>query len=394
MLKSGWSTILSYGIAVVASSVALLAGLFIRPVMGETPFLLFIGAVMISTWYGGLGPGMLAIALSVLSSSYFLVPPIAALDMSDWNDTVHLGIFIIVALLISSLHSRIRCARAEAEQLARSNQVLLLSERQARADAEASTRVRDDFLAMVSHELRNPLHSIVGWLAILRRSGVSDVGTAAHALGVIERNVNIQKLLIEDLLDLSQIASGKLRIDAAPVDMLQVVSAAVESIQPSAAEKKIRVTVDHDPSVRLVPGDAGRLHQVTWNLLSNAVKFTPVGGSVIVRLGSVDGKLQLSVSDTGMGIPADFLPRIFDRFSQSEEQNARRFGGLGLGLSISRHLVELHGGSIEVASNGPGGGSTFIIELPLMRVDRSKCDAFLLNHPSGSSHLESESLSA
>lgn len=394
MLKSAWSTILSYGIAVISPLVALMIELLIRPVMGETPFLLFVGAVMISSWYGGLGPGMLAIALSVLASTYFLVPPIATLDMSDWNDTVHLGIFIIVASLISSLHSRIRSARAEAEQLARSNQVLLLSERQARADAEASTRVRDDFLAMVSHELRNPLNSIAGWLAILRRSGVSDVGNAEHALGVIERNVNIQKLLIEDLLDLSQIAAGKLRIGAAPVDMLQVVSAAVESIQPSAREKEIRVTVDHDPSVGLVSGDAGRLHQVTWNLLSNAVKFTPVGGSVMVRLGSVDGRLQLSVSDTGMGIPADFLPRIFDRFSQSEEQNARRFGGLGLGLSISRHLVELHCGSIEVASNGPSGGSTFIIVLPLLQVERSKCDASLLKHPRGNSHLVSESVSA
>lgn len=365
------SSIFPNGIAVISVSVALLLDLSIRPVTTEIPFLLFVGAVMISTWYGGLRPGLIAIALSVLACTFFHLPPIAALDISDFDDTIRLGIFIIVALLISSLHSRIRSARGEAELLARSIQVLLLSERQARAEAEASTRVRDDFLAMVSHELRSPLNSIAGWLAILRKSGMTDVVNVERALDVIERNVNMQKVLIGDLSDVSQIAIGKLRVNASLVDMSKVVGAAIDTVRPSADEKRIRLSVHFDPAVGLVYGDADRLQQMTWNLLSNAVKFTPIGGSVIVELRILSNELDLLVSDTGIGIHSDFLPRIFEPFSQSEEQNARQFGGLGLGLSITQHLVELHRGTIQALSNGDGQGSTFIVKLPLFQVDQA-----------------------
>ena len=239
---------------------------------------------------------------------------------------------------------------------------LLQSERQARAAAEAANLSKDEFLAMVSHELRTPLNAMLGWGRLLR-SGTLDEPRRARALEAIERNAQAQSQLIEDLLDVSRIVSGKLKLDVAPVDLAAVVEAALDTVRPALESKGIDLTCEIAAELPRVMGDASRLQQVAWNLLSNAVKFTPRGGSIAVNLGTRGAHLELSVSDTGHGIRPSMLRFIFETFRQADTSTTRSFGGLGLGLSISRHLVELHGGSIEAQSDGEGRGATFRVLL-------------------------------
>jgi hypothetical protein len=346
---------------------------------------------MTSSWYGGLGPGFFAMALSVLATP--LLPQTPPLETLDLSDTMPLFVFVAVAILISGLHSRVRAARMQAEQLAAANQSLFLSERQARAEAEASTRIRDEFLAMVSHELRNPLNSISGWVSLMRTTNGTDAATVTHALSVIERNVRMQKVLVEDLVDFSQMRVGKLRINDLPVDMLRVVNAAIEAMRPGAEQKRVRISVEFKCRMGFVRGDADRLEQVLSNLLSNALKFTAAGGCICVKLDSVDDQLELTVSDSGIGIPANFLPLVFERFSQLDEENSCRFGGLGLGLSIARQLVELHRGTIQALSPGEGRGSAFIVRLPKLRVEEG-FDRQLIDEPFAKTDLAQQSASA
>ncbi|HWQ34304.1 MAG TPA: ATP-binding protein [Blastocatellia bacterium] len=241
---------------------------------------------------------------------------------------------------------------------------LLAREQELRRAAEEASRLKDEFLATVSHELRTPLNHMLGWVVMLR-SGRLAPDQAAEALATIERNARAQNRLIEDLLDVSRIITGRLRLDLQPVAIAQVVEAAVASAQPAAAAKGIVLVNDADPASGTVRGDADRLQQVVWNLLSNAIRFTPAGGSVIVRLAREDTQVRLTVSDTGEGISPEFLPFVFDRFSQADGSYRRKHGGLGLGLAIVRHLVELHGGEVSVESAGPGCGATFTVTLPL-----------------------------
>jgi PAS domain S-box-containing protein len=241
---------------------------------------------------------------------------------------------------------------------------LLGREQAARKQAEEANLAKDEFLATLSHELRTPLNAIYGWTRLLR-SGKLDEIASAQALEVIERNVGAQKQLIADLLDVSGIVSGKLHLDMQPVDLLQIVQDAVKAITPAAATKKIALDLSSKGSAGLIWGDAGRLQQVVWNLLSNAVKFTPEEGTVEVHLESVDASVRIVFKDSGQGIRAEFLPFIFDRFRQADSSRTRKHGGLGLGLAIVRHLVELHGGSIKAQSDGEGLGSSFTVELPL-----------------------------
>jgi signal transduction histidine kinase/CheY-like chemotaxis protein len=240
----------------------------------------------------------------------------------------------------------------------------LAREHVARADAEVANRMKDEFLANVSHELRTPLNAILGWAHILR-TGRPDEATLAHGVEVIERNAQTQAKLIEDILDASRAITGTLSIGRASVDLGAVINAAADSVRLGAQSKGIALTVILDPNARHVVGDAGRLQQAVWNVLANAVKFTHRGGKVEVRLARTDGHAQIKVTDTGEGIPADFLPFIFERFRQGDPTISRRHGGLGLGLTIVRHLVELHGGSVRADSAGEGYGATFVIELPL-----------------------------
>ena len=243
-------------------------------------------------------------------------------------------------------------------------QALLEAERAARAEAELAGRMKDDFLATLSHELRTPLNAIVGWTGILRGPGV-DADDYAEGLAVIDRNARAQTQIIEDILDMSRIVSGKLRLDVQRVDLAALVKAGADTVQPAADAKGVRLQVLLDPLVGPVTGDPGRLHQVFWNLLSNAVKFTPRGGKVQAMLERVNSHLEVSVADTGEGIDPAFLPHVFDRFRQQDSSTTRRHGGLGLGLAIVKQLVELHGGSVRVKSPGKGRGSTFVVALPL-----------------------------
>ena len=249
--------------------------------------------------------------------------------------------------------------RAEAER-----EALLQREKVLRAEAESANRLKDEFLATLSHELRTPLTAVLGWARLLR-SGALDEASSARALEAVERNAEAQRQLIEDVLDVSRIVAGKFRLDVRPVKIISAVEAAVDSVRPAAEAKGIRLTVSAAPVAGLVSGDASRLQQVFWNLLTNAVKFTPAGGQVEVRVAADGGEVRVEVSDTGQGIETEFLPHVFDRFRQADQQITRKHGGLGLGLSIVRHLVEAHGGTIRAESAGEGRGATFTITLPL-----------------------------
>jgi PAS domain S-box-containing protein len=237
-------------------------------------------------------------------------------------------------------------------------------EQAARQRAEEASRAKDEFLATVSHELRTPLNSILGWARLLRSGSLDDV-TAARALETIERNTISQAQLIEDLLDISRITTGKLRLNVQQIELDAVIRAAIDSVRPAADAKGIRLQSVLDTFTGTLLGDPERLQQVVWNLLSNAVKFTPRGGHVQVQLERVDSHLELTVADTGRGIAPAFLPYVFERFRQADASMTREVGGLGLGLAIVRHIAELHGGSVSVASEGEGRGAAFTVRLPL-----------------------------
>ncbi len=260
--------------------------------------------------------------------------------------------------------------------------LLLESERAARSAAEHASRLRDDFLATLSHELRTPLSAILGWVQILRRPA-SAANELSRGLDTIERNARAQASLIEELLDMSRIASGKLRLDLERVDAAEFVEAALETLRPAAKAKELRLETSIDAGTGAISGDAQRLQQVVCNLLSNAVKFTPRGGVVKVGLRRSGGRAEIVVSDTGAGISARFLPHLFERFRQADPSTTRRFGGLGLGLSIARHLVELHGGTIDGFSAGEGLGSTFTVRLPLVEGARGTAGAHEEPHARG-----------
>ncbi len=251
-------------------------------------------------------------------------------------------------------------ARKQAEE---ERSQLLAREREARRHAEQADRLKDEFLATLSHELRTPLTAIFGWASLLRSDDVP-VEEVAHALEIIERNARAQARLVDELLDVSRIITGNLRVDVRPTDLVAVVELASSGLRPAAQAKNINLQVETDGEPQIVSGDPNRLRQVVWNLVLNAIKFTPKRGTVSVRLVSEGQSVRLVVSDNGEGISEEFLPYVFDRFRQAEGSVSRRQGGLGLGLAVVRHLVELHGGSVGVDSDGPGHGATFTVNLP------------------------------
>jgi PAS domain S-box-containing protein len=242
---------------------------------------------------------------------------------------------------------------------------LLERESQARQQAEEASRLKEEFLATVSHELRTPLNAVVGWSRLLN-SGQLDPDGARHAVEVIERNAASQRQIIEDLLDVSRIVAGKLRISTQPVDLLLIIHAAIDAVQPAAEAKEIKIATHVADPDAIVRADNERLQQVFWNLLANAVKFTPAGGTIDVYLERNGSLAEIRIEDSGPGIPQEFLPRIFERFSQADGSSTRKHGGLGLGLAIVRHLVELHGGTVS-AANREGGGAVLTVKLPVMR---------------------------
>lgn len=293
--------------------------------------------------------------------------------------------------LIKPFSARELMARVEAHlQLQRERkrsqeklEQLMVLEQKARTSAELANRVKDEFLAMLSHELRTPLNAIVGWTKLLK-SGTLDESDRVRGIDVIDRNASAQRAIIDELLDVSRIITGKLTLDSRPMDPAVVVDAAIDAIRPAALAKNVELVTEIERNGGLVVGEAVRLQQVIWNLLSNAVKFTPKDGKITVQLRVTGSHFEISIGDSGEGIPADFLPYIFDRFSQADTSSRRRHGGLGVGLSIVRSLVELHGGEVSAASDGPGKGATFTIRLPIMGLSdadarRREADARLLD---------------
>lgn len=264
---------------------------------------------------------------------------------------------------LASANEALHAEIGERKRIERERLVLLEREQVARAHAESVNRMKDEFLATLSHELRTPLNAILGWAHLLT-SGKADASMTERAIGVIRNNAMAQSQLIEDILDVSRVIGGKLRLSLAPVQLRHVIDAALDSVSPAAAAKGIAIERLLD-DVEPVTGDKDRLQQVIWNLLSNAVKFTPRDGRVTVRLGRRAGDVIISVEDSGIGISPEFLPYVFDRFSQADGSATRRHGGLGLGMAIVRHLVELHGGTVTARSEGENRGATFTALLPI-----------------------------
>jgi signal transduction histidine kinase/CheY-like chemotaxis protein len=250
-------------------------------------------------------------------------------------------------------------------------------------EAVEASRLKDEFLATLSHELRTPLNAVLGWARMLRTNSL-DEAAFHRALETIERNARSQSQLIEDLLDVSRIITGKLRLDARPVEIASIIELAVDSVKPSADNKSIRLQTILDPRAGFISGDAERLQQAVWNLLSNAIKFTPKRGRIQIRLERVNSHVEIIVSDTGKGISKEFLPFVFERFLQADASKSSKYGGLGLGLAITRHIVELHGGTVHAHSAGEEKGATFTIKLPLLIIREDKRfpeEAGIRRHP-------------
>ena len=271
----------------------------------------------------------------------------------EWSVSSHVepGVRVAIAIDVSD--------RYELEQRRRE---VLEREQAARQDAERHSRTKDDFIAVLSHELRTPLNAIIGWVHILKRRGVSPEG--AKGLEAIERNVKTQARIISDILDVSRINSGKLRLDREWTDAAELVKSSIDALSGSIAEKHLQVDADVEGARKATWLDPARFQQIFWNLMTNAIKFSPDGGRIAVRLERNDGRLLLEVQDFGQGIKSDFIPHLFDRFTQSDSPGNRRHGGLGLGLSIVKHLVDLHGGEVTAASEGIGQGTRMRVEMP------------------------------
>ncbi len=317
-------------------------------------FLLFCGYPL-----SGFGGQNLAQPLREVCSTHSRVVP-AESYIGLATDDERLRAILRLQQQAKSLQAEI----AERERGEENLRAALAREQVARSEAETANRMKDEFLANVSHELRTPLNAIIGWSHLLR-SGRLDEAAIARAVETIDRNAKSQAQLIEDILDTSRIITGKLRLNQEPVDISSVINAAIDSVQLAVDSKNLQLEVTLDPSARHTVGDASRLQQVVWNLLANAIKFTPSGGRIEVKVERAGENLQIKVSDSGQGIGPDFLPYIFDRFRQADGTTTREHGGLGLGLAIVRHLVELHGGTIKADSTGQGEGATFTIQLPL-----------------------------
>jgi signal transduction histidine kinase len=344
---------LRYFVAIAATAVVFTARFLLKSALGDVaPLVMFTLSVMVSAWYGGLGPGLLATALSLLLGDYFFIAESIA-------ERIEEGLFLGIGVAISILSQARLSLEAKRQQL-------LASEQAARRAAEDANRLKDEFLSTVSHELRTPLTAINGW-ALMLRAGRLDAEQSARALETIVRSAKSQNQLINDLLDVSRIIAGKMRLDVAHVKIGSVIEAAVETVRPAAEAKGIHLNALLDPAADTMLGDAERLQQVVWNLLSNAVKFAPKGGRVEVRLERADSHVEIVVADNGQGIKPEFLPYVFERFRQEDGGANRQQGGLGLGLAIVRHIVELHGGTVRVASDGLGKGATFTVTLPIAR---------------------------
>lgn len=357
-----------------------------RPLrLNETDALLRVGTRTSDLVHSFLGAPLLS-SEGICGWAY-LINKLTADDFSEADErlaatmTTQVGIAYENARLYSTAQqhaAELQLEVTERKQAEQERARLLVREQAAREEAERANRTKDEFLATLSHELRTPLSAILGWSHLVR-TGKLDDSQMSRAFETIERNARSQSQLIDDLLDVSRIITGKLQIDRRPVDLAAVIEAAVESVRPAFEAKAIDFSTAVEATGCFVPGDANRLQQIFWNLFSNAIKFTPNEGKVRVTVSCDDCKVQISISDTGIGISSNFLPYIFDRFRQADGSTTRIHGGLGLGLAIVRHLVDLHEGTVEVESKGKGEGSTFTVSLPIASnqqvADKEKSEA-------------------
>src|SRR5215217_495702 len=320
-------------------------------------FLLLATAVMASAWFAGTGPALAATVTGALVGAW---QQPNALGNPRATGT-HLALFVVQGLLVTALVSELRRARRVAEQQA-------VEAQEARRETESAGRMKDEFLATISHELRTPLNAVLGWLHLLR-TGKLDPTTSSRGLESIERNVRLQAQLTGDLLDVSKALTGQLRLESRAVSLVDTVRQAVLASTPAAQAKAVQVTCTVPETSRVpVLGDPTRLRQIAWHLLANAIKFTPRGGTVRLSLETVHDSAVLTVSDSGPGIDPKFLPRIFDRFTQEDPSPTRTSGGLGVGLSLVRDLVELHGGDVRAENRDTNHGAVFTARFPLHAV--------------------------
>jgi len=350
--RSSWMS--SFVLPVLVSATALLLVVTLDVFGGRLVFFPFVPAVMIAAWHGGRTGGLTATLSSLLLIAIFFLP-MAAQWRATPGDVFVLAMFVAVCLSVAWLTAGQRSAVQARERALREAEA-------ARHDAEINGRLKDQFLATLSHELRTPLNAVLGWARMLS-TGQVDRSKVEAALASIERNAQAQKQLVDDLLDVSAIVSGRMRLEPRDIDLADVVRGAIDSVRLAFEARQHRLHQDLEP-IQIV-GDADRLRQVVWNLLSNAAKFTPDGGDITVRVDRLGTLARIAVRDTGRGIGADFLPYVFEPFRQADSSITRASGGLGLGLALVRHLVEAHGGTVSVSSDGPRRGATFLVSLPV-----------------------------
>ena len=343
-----------FGIAAVLVGAVLLLDQSAAAMIDDGSQLVLLGiAVMATAWFAGSGPALAATVLaSVLGARNA-----RGNDFAAW---MHLALFLVQGLVLTAVVAELRRARRDAEARAREAQ-------EAQQLGESASRLKDEFLATISHELRTPLNAVLGWVHLLR-TGKLDPGTAARGLESIDRNVRLQAQLTGDLLDVSKALTGKLQLDCRPSLLDEAARQAVGAVTPAATAKGVRVEATLPPAGVTVHGDLARLRQIAWQLLANAIKFTPRDGTVELTVDAVGQEARLIVRDSGRGIATEFLPRIFDRFTQADASPSRSAGGLGVGLALVRELVELHGGEIEATNRADGRGAVFTVRFPLQAV--------------------------
>jgi signal transduction histidine kinase/CheY-like chemotaxis protein len=348
---------LRFAVALASVGIVYFADSAFNLIDDGSQFLLLGTAVMASAWFAGTGPALAATVLGAVLGAWNL--PASQFDARATQ--THLALFVVQGLLLTALVSELRRARRIAEQQVRDAQ-------EARRDTEAASRMKDEFLGTISHELRTPLNSVLGWVHLLR-TGKLDTGTTRRGFESIERNVRLQAQLTGDLLDVSKAMTGQLRLEIRAVSLADASRQALMAALPAARAKDVRVTSTIPESSVPVLGDASRLRQIAWHLLANAIKFTPRGGSVDLMLETSSDTAELTVADNGPGIAPQFLPRIFDRFTQEDPSTTRSAGGLGVGLSLVRDLVELQGGEIRASNKDATAGAVFTARFPLHRLE-------------------------
>jgi signal transduction histidine kinase len=344
---------LRFAIALAAISVVFLVDRAAGTMIDDgSKFLLLGTAVMASAWFAGTGPALAATVLGGVLGAF----EAAGAPGGDAAVHTHLALFVVQGLLLTAVTSELRAARRSAERQANEAQA-------ARREGEAAIRMKDDFLATVSHELRTPLNAVLGWVYLLR-TGKLDQDTSSRGLESIDRNVRLQAQLTRDLLDVSRALTGKLQVESRPATLGDAVRQALSAVESAARAKGVSVRASVPETPVVVLGDESRLRQIAWHLLTNAIKFTPRGGTVDLLVEGSEAEARLTVTDSGPGIDPEFLPRIFDRFTQADPSPTRAAGGLGVGLALVRELVELHGGDVEARNRSGAAGAVFTARFP------------------------------